>query len=50
MYATTHGLDIGRDTGDAWLEFGTAETAVVDKPVEAEDDGHGHGHGHHHHH
>ncbi|OBG40002.1 chaperonin GroEL [Mycobacterium sp. E3198] len=27
----------------------TTETAVVDKPAEAEDD-HGHGHGHHHHH
>ncbi|MGO4442496.1 chaperonin GroEL [Mycobacterium sp. 2YAF39] len=25
----------------------TTETAIVDKPVEAEDDGHGHGHGHH---
>jgi chaperonin GroEL len=24
----------------------TTETAIVDKPVEAEDDGHGHGHGH----
>ncbi|KRE25315.1 molecular chaperone GroEL [Mycobacterium sp. Soil538] len=27
----------------------TTETAVVDKPAEAADDGHGHGHGHHHH-
>ena len=25
----------------------STETAVVEKPVEAEDDGHGHGHGHH---
>jgi chaperonin GroEL len=28
----------------------STETAVVDKPVEAEDDGHGHSHGHGHHH
>ena len=28
----------------------TTETAVVEKPEEAEDDDHGHGHGHHHHH
>ena len=28
----------------------TTETAVVDKPAEAADDGHGHGHGHGHHH
>ncbi|MBI5340499.1 MAG: chaperonin GroEL [Mycolicibacterium rufum] len=28
----------------------TTETAVVDKPAEANDDGHGHGHGHGHHH
>ena len=27
----------------------TTETAIVDKPVEPEDDGHGHSHGHHHH-
>jgi chaperonin GroEL len=27
----------------------TTETAVVEKPEEAADDGHGHGHGHHHH-
>jgi chaperonin GroEL len=28
----------------------TTETAIVDKPAEAQDDGHGHGHGHGHHH
>ena len=26
----------------------TTETAIVEKPAEAADDGHGHGHGHHH--
>jgi chaperonin GroEL len=28
----------------------TTETAVVEKPADADDHGHGHGHGHHHHH
>jgi chaperonin GroEL len=30
----------------AWLTSDTTETAIVEKPAEAEDD---HGHGHHHH-